>query len=70
MSEFQSWAPEVQVEGTKWSRNALRFATKEEAEANARDLMMRWFAVRDSQASPATEPVNYQYIDGVLIPVE
>ncbi len=30
-----------------WTGNALRYATKEEAEAEARDLAMRWTLVRD-----------------------
>jgi hypothetical protein len=58
-----SWAPEVFVEG-KWSRNALRFATKEEAEASAFNLMMRWTSVADSRATEADEPVNYRWVDG------
>jgi hypothetical protein len=63
-----SWKPEVFVEG-KWSRNALVFATKEEAEANAKDLMMRWFAVQDSRAVEVDEPVNHTYRDQHLIAV-
>ena len=30
----------------QWCGSALPFATREEAESNARDLMMRWCAVR------------------------
>jgi hypothetical protein len=33
----------------KASENALRFATRGEADANVRDLMMRWFAVRETR---------------------
>ena len=64
-----SWKPEVTTDSTgKWYGNALRFATKEEAERNARDLAIRWFAVRDTRASECNDPVNYIYTqDGKLI---
>jgi len=57
-----SWAPEVFVDG-KWSRNAVRLATKKEAEASAHNLMMRWFLVEDVRATEADEPVNYRWDD-------
>jgi hypothetical protein len=39
-----SFKPEVIADSSgKWSGNALRFATREEAKANVQDLMMRWF---------------------------
>ena len=50
----------------KWCGNALRFATREEAEANVRDLMMRWFAVRETRVVESDDPVNYRYVDGRL----
>ena len=58
-----SWQPEVQVvgEGDKWLSNQLRFATREEAEANARDLMGRWMLVTASRAAESTDPVNYRW---------
>ena len=45
---------------------ALRFATREEAEANVQDLMIRWFAVRETRAVESDDPVNYRYVDGRL----
>jgi hypothetical protein len=48
----------------KWCGNALRFATREEAEANVRDLMMRWFAVRETRLVECDDPVNYRYVGG------
>lgn len=54
-----SWAPEVLVEG-KWSGNALRFATEEEAAHWANALLLRWFVPTDSRAVPSTDPVNYR----------
>ncbi len=64
-----SYAPEVFVEN-KWSRNALRFATRAEAEANARDLFMRWTMCSDSRATEAEEAPNYTYTDGQLDAIE
>jgi hypothetical protein len=62
-----SFMPEV-IAGSsgKWSGNALRFATREEAEANVQDLMMRWFAVTETRVVESDDPVNYRYVDGLL----
>jgi hypothetical protein len=38
--------------------NALRFAVHKEAEANVRDLMMRWFAARETRVVESDDPVN------------
>ncbi len=65
-----SFKPEVIADSSgKWSGNALRFATREEAEANVQDLMMRWFAVRDTRVVECDDPVNYSYIDHKLLPI-
>lgn len=57
-----SYMPEVQTDSSgKWYGNALRFATFEEAYENARDLSLRWFAVRDYRATESNDPVNYRY---------
>ena len=68
---MKSWAPEVIADSSGWCGNQLRFATKEEAEANVRNLMMRWFAVRETRVVESADPVNYRW-DGKagLIPVE
>jgi hypothetical protein len=60
-----SYAPEVLVEG-RWSCNGLRFATLQEAEASALNLMMRWTLVRDARATETSDPVNYAWVDGQL----
>jgi hypothetical protein len=53
-----SWKPEVIANSScKWCGNALRFATREEAETNVRDLM-RWFAVRDTRVVKSDDAVN------------
>lgn len=62
-----SWRPEVIADSSgQWTPNGLRFATKEEAEASALDLSMRWTAVRETRAAESTDPVNYTYIDHKL----
>jgi murein tripeptide amidase MpaA len=58
-----SWAPEVKVDG-KWAGNAVRFATKEEAEESGRELLSRWWVPTDSRAVPSDDPVNYRWVDG------
>jgi len=66
-----SWAPQVIADNSgKFVGNALRFATKEEAEANVYDLAMRWILVRETRVVESDEPVNYRYIDGKLQAVE
>jgi hypothetical protein len=63
-----SWKPQVIADSSgNWSGNALRFSTKEEAEANARDLMMRWTLVRDIRVVESDDPVNYAWRDGRLV---
>lgn len=62
-----SWAPEVVADSSgEFCGNSLRFATKEEAEANAHDLMMRWMLVTDTRAVESSDPVNYAWKDGRL----
>lgn len=65
-----SFKPEVIVDSTgNWCGNALRFATREEAESNVRDLASRWFAVRETRVVESADPVNYSYVDGQLVEV-
>ena len=66
-----SYKMEVQTDDSgKWYGNALRFASAEEAQDNARDLMGRWFAVRETRVVECDDPVNYRYITGRLVSVE
>lgn len=62
---MSSFRPMVLVEG-KWSGNGLRFATREEAERQGRDLLARWFVPTDSRADPSDDAPNYRYLDGRL----
>jgi hypothetical protein len=66
-----NWRPMVQVSGrSEWSGNGLVFATKQEAEDNAKDLMQRWTLVTDTRADETDNPVNYKWTDGRLVAVE
>jgi hypothetical protein len=66
-----SFRPEVIADETgKWLPNGLRFATREEAEANVRDLAFCWYAVRDTRVVACDDPVNYDYTSGKLVPVK
>lgn len=55
----KSWKPEVFVDN-EWAQNNCAFATKEEAEASAFDLMSRWMLVQDYRAVESDQPVNYK----------
>jgi hypothetical protein len=64
-----SFKPEVIADSSgKWCGNALRFATRQEAEANVQDLMMRWFAVRETRVVESDDPVNYRHVDAARRP--
>ena len=45
----------------EWTSNALRFATREEAEAYVFDLAMRWTLVRETRVVESSDPVNHSY---------
>jgi hypothetical protein len=65
-----SFKPEVIADSSgQWCGNALRFATREEAEANVRDLMMRWFAVRETRVVESDDHVNYRWDEGKLVEI-
>ena len=65
-----SFKPEVVADSSgNFYGNALRIATREEAEANVRDPMMRWFAVRESRVVESDDPVNYRWDNGTLVEI-
>jgi hypothetical protein len=67
----KSYAPQVIADNTgQWCGNALRFATKAEAEANVHDLMMRWTMVCATRVVESDDPVNYRYTSSKLEAVE
>ncbi len=45
------------------ARNALVFATQEEAEKYRRELGSRWFGFTDSEVIEVEEPVTYVFDD-------
>jgi len=66
-----SWKPEVIADSSgKWAGNALRFATREEAEAQVFDLSCRWMLVRETRVVECDDPVNYRWTDDGLKAVE
>jgi hypothetical protein len=66
-----SYKPEVQTDSTgRWYGNQLRFATREEAQANVEDLASRWFAVREVRVAESDDPVNYRWVNGAAVRVD
>jgi hypothetical protein len=55
----RSFAAEVIADNSgQWVSNALRFATREAAEAYVKDLYSRWTAVREYRVVSSKDPVN------------
>jgi hypothetical protein len=66
-----SFKPEVIADASgKWAGNALRFATREEAETYVADLARRWVLVTDTRVIESDEPVNYAIVDNELRSLE
>jgi hypothetical protein len=63
-----SWRCEILTD--QWMTCGLRFATKEEAEANVADLAMRWTMVTDTAVEECDDPVNYRWVDGKLVTLQ
>jgi hypothetical protein len=55
-----SFRPMVSTGGA-FAGNALRFATREEAESSARDLYGRWTLCVDHRADESGDPVNCKW---------
>jgi hypothetical protein len=65
-----SWLWQMK-DGDKWITNAVRFATKEEADLYGADLGMRWLAMPEpARSAESDDPVNYKIEDGKLIALE
>jgi hypothetical protein len=60
-----SFKYEVEVDG-KFSGNAVRFATEEEANAGGSELLSRWFVPTGYRVVSSDDPVNYEIKDGVI----
>lgn len=67
-----SFKPSVSTDGgATFNENALAFATREEAETSAKDLMARWMLVTDWRVIESDQPVNYRMrFDGALEAVD
>ena len=62
-----SWKPEVIADNSgTWCGNALRFATKQEAELNVMNLAARWMSVREWRVIESGDPVNYRWTNDGL----
>ncbi len=58
--EPRSWKVGVKTRGDKdWVCNGCRYATKEQASNEARDLAYRWTAVNEHTVLPSEDEVNY-----------
>lgn len=67
-----SYAPEVQADNTgNWYGNALRFATRGEAEKQALDLACRWLPVHNTRVVSSDDPPNYRWDESAgLVPLD
>jgi hypothetical protein len=66
-----SFKPEVIADASgKWAGNALRFATRGEAEAYVADLARRWTLVRETRVVESEDAVNYRIVAGMMERVE
>jgi hypothetical protein len=64
-----SWIPEVIADSSgQWVGNAVRLATKAEAEAYLSNLMWRWTLVTDTRATESADPVNYRWDSSLPYP--
>lgn len=58
----KSFAAEVIADaGGQWAGNALRFASRQEAESWVADLALRWILVRGTRVVESNDPVNYKW---------
>jgi hypothetical protein len=65
-----SWRPEVIADPDgKWCCNGLRFATEQEAVANARAFAYRWTCVTQLRAVESPDPVTHVYVNGKTKPI-
>jgi len=71
MAATTSFKAEVIADNSgQWCGNALRFATRGEAEQYADDLSYRWTLVRESRVIESDEAVNYVFGPGGARPIE
>lgn len=64
-----SWKMEVESPKGQWSSNALRFATKDEAERAGDELLSRWFVPISARATETPDDaVTYMFPLGAVRP--
>jgi len=57
-----SYAAYIRAHGeTSFNTNGLRFATREEADGYARELMSRWFGAAEYSVRETPDPVNHRW---------
>ena len=60
-----SFKPEVIADSSgTWAGNAVRTATRGEAESYVYDLALRWTLVRDTRVIESEDAVNYEIVNG------
>ena len=64
-----SFAVFVQLPGEKPATNAVRFATKEEAERAGHELLSRWFAPTGFEVRETEDKINYEFPENASRPV-
>jgi hypothetical protein len=52
---------ERQRDGTYFAGNGLRFATEQEAEGQAQELLTRWFVPTGYRVDPSEDKPNYRW---------
>ncbi len=63
-----SWRPEVIADDSgEWVGNALRFATRREADAYLSELAANWTQVVKTRAVEVFEPVNCSWANGRVL---
>lgn len=64
---YPSYAAEVVADSSgEFCGNALRFATREEAEVYVADLKRRWTLVTSTRVVRSDDPVTHEIVDGVM----
>lgn len=56
----------VQVGKDEWTDNALRFATRSEAEEYGKVLYGNWLAIRNYKVEECADPINATYSGNAL----
>ena len=69
MASAKSYKPMFLIEG-EWGQNAVRFATRKEAEDNARAKFNAWLLAEGYRVDESDDEPNYSYADGRLVAID